>query len=102
MVKIGLPLLLLVRIIPVPHHTSILFYQAFNLNKLASGNNVVDMMPDVAKLNINNPLPSSSTTANTTTTTPTTGDDEDEDEGTGEIPDMDSFVDDNLVDDDKV
>jgi ubiquitin-like-conjugating enzyme ATG3 len=65
----------------------------------SSGNNVVDMMPDVAKLNISNPL-------TTTTTTTISGDDDDDDDdedgGTAEIPDMDSFeVDDNLVEDDK-
>lgn len=64
----------------------------------SSGSNVVDMMPDVAKLNLSNPP---LTTTATTTTTTTSGEEEDE-EGTGEIPDMDSFeVDDNLVEDDK-
>jgi ubiquitin-like-conjugating enzyme ATG3 len=63
----------------------------------SSSGNVVDMVPDMAKLNITNP---STTTTTTTTTTP--ADDDGDDDETGEIPDMDSFeVDDNLVEDDQ-
>jgi hypothetical protein len=57
------------------------------------------MTPDMAKLSLNN-----TATATTTATTPATthATDDDDDGDTGEIPDMDSFGDDNLVDDDSV
>jgi len=66
----------------------------------ATTGEVVDMTPDVAKLSLNDATTTATTTTtNTTTTTTTTTNDDDEE--AGEIPDMDSFEGDNLVEDDK-
>lgn len=56
---------------------------------------MVDITPEVSKLSINN--------ANTTSTTTSTANaDDGDDEDVGEIPDMDGFEGDNLVEDDNV
>lgn len=63
-----------------------------------AASDVVDITPDVAKLNLNN---ATNTTPNSTTTTTTTTTEEEDEGDAGEIPDMDSFEGDNLVEDDK-